>query len=196
MKSNVLILLLTIVISQLTNTVTAQRTGWWNFNNPDNPTAAVEGFGQDLLLVGTHQIAAGPQANDFAAKIGVTRLIPGISESDAIINGTLTDTEKEIYKAVFYSRTATVTMINECESVKANAKKVQDMGIPQVPMLLFISDGSGGTGFDKETWRRIPKEYIAQADNAKYIELDCPHYVHDYEYKKISENIIQFLLNQ
>ncbi len=134
--------------------------------------------------------------SSFAAKIGVTRLIPGILESDAIINGTLTDTEKEIYKAVFYSRTATVTMINECESVKANAKKVQDMGIPQVPMLLFISDGSGGTGFDKETWRRIPKEYIAQADNAKYIELDCQHYVHNYEYKKISENIIQFLLNQ
>ena len=134
--------------------------------------------------------------SSFAAKIGVTRLIPGILESDAIINGTLTDTEKEIYKAVFYSRTATVTMINECESVKANAKKVQDMGIPQVPMLLFISDGSGGTGFDKETWRRIPKEYIAQADNAKYIELDCPHYVHNYEYKKIRENIIQFLLNQ
>lgn len=132
----------------------------------------------------------------WAAGIGVTRLIPGISESDAITNGTLTDTEKEIYRALFYSRTATVTMINECESVKANAKKVQDMGIPQVPMLLFISDGSGGTGFDKETWRRIPKEYIAQADNAKYIELDCPHYVHDYEYKKISENIIQFLSSQ
>ena len=131
--------------------------------------------------------------SSFAAKIGATRLIPGISESDAITNGTLTDTEKKIYKAVFYSRTATVTMINECESVKANAKKVQDMGVPQVPMLLFISDGSGGTGFDKETWRRIPEEYIAQVDNGKYIELDCPHYVHDYEYKKISENIIQFL---
>ena len=131
--------------------------------------------------------------SSFAAKIGVTRLIPGISESDAITNGTLTDTEKKIYKAVFYSRTATVTMINECESVKANAKKVQDMGVPQVPMLLFISDGSGGTGFDKETWRRIPEEYIAKANIAKYIELDCPHYVHDYEYENISENIIQFL---
>lgn len=131
-----------------------------------------------------------------AAGIGATRLIPGISESDAITNGTLTDTEKEIYRAVFYSRTETVTMINEFESVKENANKVQDMGIPQVPMLLFISDGSGGTGFDKETWQRIPKEYIAQVDNAKYIELDCPHYVHNYEYKKISENIIQFLSSQ
>ena len=136
------------------------------------------------------------RVSSLAAEIGVTRLIPGISESDAITNGTLTDTEKEIYRAVFYSRTATVTMINECKSVKANAKKVQDLGVPQVPMLLFISDGSGGTGFDKETWRRIPKEYIAGADNAKYIELDCPHYVHDYEYKTISENIIQFLSSQ
>lgn len=136
------------------------------------------------------------RVSSFAAEIGVTRLIPGISESDAITNGTLTDTEKEIYRAVFFSRTATVTMINECKSVKANAKKVQDLGVPQVPMLLFISDGSGGTGFDKETWRRIPKEYIAGADNAKYIELDCPHYVHDYEYKTISENIIQFLSSQ
>ena len=136
------------------------------------------------------------RVSSFAAEIGVTRLIPGISESDAITNGTLTDTEKEIYRAVFYSRTATVTMINECKSVKANAKKVQNLGVPQVPMLLFISDGSGGTGFDKETWRRIPKEYIAGADNAKYIELNCPHYVHDYEYKIISENIIQFLSSQ
>ena len=136
------------------------------------------------------------RVSSFAAEIGVTRLIPGISESDAITNGTLTDTEKEIYRAVFFSRTATVTMINECKSVKANAKKVQNLGVPQVPMLLFISDGSGGTGFDKETWRRIPKEYIAGADNAKYIELDCPHYVHDYEYKTISENIIQFLSSQ
>lgn len=67
------------------------------------------------------------------------------------------------------------------------------MGIPQVPMLLFISDGSGGTGFDKETWRRIPKEYIAQADNAKYIELDCPHYVHDYEYKKLVKILFNFI---
>lgn len=132
----------------------------------------------------------------LAAEIGATRLIPGISESDAIKNGTLTDTEKEIYRAVFYSRTATVTMINESESVKANAKKVRDMGIPQVPMLLFISDGSGGTGFDKETWRRIAKEYIAEVSNSKYVELDCPHYVHDYEYKKISECIIEFLSSQ
>lgn len=114
---------------------------------------------------------------------------PSLAESDAIKVGTLSEEEKEIYRAVFYQRTATVTMIDEVKAVKDNAKTVKENGVPQVPMLLFISNGSGGTGFTKETWRRIPKEYIAGCDNASYIELDCPHYVHDYEYEKISEEI-------
>ena len=129
----------------------------------------------------------------WAANTGVTRFLPGLSDSDAVKYGTLSENEKEIYKAVFYSRTATVTMINEMEWVKKNAETVNNMGIPQLPMLLFISDGSGGTGFDKETWRKIPLEYISQIDGAEYIELDCPHYVHDHEYKAISESIITFL---
>lgn len=132
----------------------------------------------------------------WAANIGVTRFIPEISDSDAVKYGTLSDLEKEIYKAIFYSRTATVTMINETESVKENAKKVNNVGVPQLPMLLFISDGSGGTGFDKETWRKIPIEYLSKVDDGKYIELDCPHYIHNYEYKKISESIITFLSEQ
>lgn len=133
------------------------------------------------------------RAASWAAGIGVTRLIPGISESDAIQHGTLTDSEKEIYRAVFYSRTATADMINEMESVKENAKKVASIGIPQLPMLLFISDGSGGTGFEKELWRKIPIDYISQVDGGRYVELDCPHYVHDYEYHTISEKIKEFL---
>ncbi len=133
------------------------------------------------------------KAASLAANIGITRFIPGIAESEAIRHGTLSDKEKDIYKAVFYNRTATVTMINECKSVKDNAKKVNDMGIPQLPMLLFISNGSGGTGFNEETWRRIPIEYISQINDGKYIELDCPHYIHDYEYITISKEISDFL---
>lgn len=54
---------------------------------------------------------------------------------------------------VFYQKTATVTMIDEVKAVKQNANIVKENGIPQVSMLLFISDGSGGTGFTKEKWR-------------------------------------------
>jgi len=132
----------------------------------------------------------------WAANMGITRFIPGISDSDAVKHGTLSDIEKEIYKAVFYSRTATATMINETGWVKKNAEKVNNMGVPQLPMLLLISDGSGGTGFDKETWRKIPIEYISKVDDGKYIKLDCPHYIHNYEYKTISESITTFLSKQ
>ena len=85
---------------------------------------------------------------------------------------------------------------DNAKRVKENAEIVNGMGIPQLPMLLFISDGSGGTGFDKETWRKIAIEYISQIDEGEYIELDCPHYVHDYEYKTISESITAFLLER
>ena len=129
----------------------------------------------------------------YAAALGVTRWISGISESDAIKYGTLTDNEKEIYRAVFYNRTATVPMINEAKEIKKSAGVVKAYGVPQVPMLLFISDGSGGTGFDEKIWRSIAEEYISKSDNAICIELDCPHYVHDYMYEEISSEIKNFL---
>lgn len=129
----------------------------------------------------------------FGAAAGITRLIPALAESDAIKYGTLTEEEKNIYRAMFYYRTATETMIDEAKSIKENAKIVAQNGVPQVAMLLFISDGTGGTGFDKETWRKIPKEYISEVECGEYIELDCPHYVHDYEYERISEEIKSFL---
>jgi len=96
----------------------------------------------------------------------------GISESDAIKYGTLTDHEEEIYRALFYNRTATVTMTNEAKTIKESANIVKSHDVPQVPLLLFISDGSGGISLDEETWRSIPKEYISKSDNAWYIELD------------------------
>lgn len=127
-----------------------------------------------------------------AARLGITRLLPGVSESDAIKYGTLTEEEKEIYRAVFYNRTATSTMIKEVQEIKDNAKIVDEGAAPICPMLLFISNGQG-TGWDTETWRKVQINYISNIENAKYIELDCSHYVHDYKYKEINEEIRHFV---
>lgn len=132
------------------------------------------------------------KAGQYGAALGITRWIPSLAESDAMKFGTLSDKEKEIYRAVFYQRTATVTMINEMKTVKDNANVVKENGVPQVPMLLFLSNGSGGTGFTEERWRSIPKEYISASENARFIELDCPHYVHDYKYEEIGREIRNF----
>ena len=167
---------------------------YWAQNYPEEVEAIV---GLDMAVPGYYDemniSIPIMKLGQYGATLGITRWIPSLAESDTIKFGTLSDKEKEIYRAVFYQRTATVTMINEAKIVKENANTVKENGIPQVPMLLFISNGSGGTGFTKEMWRTIPKEYISGYDNASYIELDCPHYVHDYEYEEISEEIRKFI---
>lgn len=167
---------------------------YWAQNYPEEVEAIV---GLDMAVPGYYDemniSIPIMKLGQYGATLGITRWIPSLAESDAIKFGLLSDKEKEIYRAVFYQRTATVTMINEAKIVKENANTVKENGIPQVPMLLFISNGSGGTGFTKEMWRTIPKEYISGYDNASYIELDCPHYVHDYEYEEISEEIRKFI---
>ena len=130
--------------------------------------------------------------SQFAARVGITRMLPGASESDAIKHGTLSDTEKEIYRAVFYEKTATTTMLKEAAAVKENAKIVEKNGAVQVPMLLFVSNGSG-TGWEAEAWRGYSKSFLEDVENSKIIELECPHYVHDYEYVRIGEEIKVFL---
>ena len=128
----------------------------------------------------------------LAARLGVTRFLPGIAESDAIRCGTLTDAEKDIYRALFYARTCTVTMLGEVSAVKENAQLVAQGGIPQVPMLLFVSNGSG-TGWDAEAWRTYPQDYLQSVENGRLVQLDVPHYVHDHAYDAISREIDLFL---
>lgn len=144
---------------------------------------AYENYNIDMFTIRLGQVAA---------RLGITRLLPGVSESDAIKYGTLTEEEKEIYRAVFYNRTLTSTMIKEVQEIKDNAKIVDEGGAPSCPMLLFISNGQG-TGWDTETWRKVQINYISNIENAKYIELDCSHYVHDYKYKEINEEIRKFV---
>ena len=127
-----------------------------------------------------------------ATRIGLTRLIPGVWEGDAVKRGMLSDKEKETYQALFYRKTATETMLNEYQAVGENARMVAERPIPQIPMLLFVSNGTG-TGFDTDTWRKIPEKYLADAEDGQIITLDCPHYVQDYEYEKIAGDIEEFL---
>ncbi|WP_295129006.1 alpha/beta hydrolase [Ruminococcus sp.] len=131
----------------------------------------------------------------IGSKLGIIRLIPGLDESEAMKHGTLTEEEKEICRAVFYARTLTRTMLNESEAAEENARKVDEGGVPQVPMIFFTSDGSD-SAMGKEEWRRIQKDYIDKVPQGRQVLLDCPHYVHDYEYDRISREIKEFLKHE
>lgn len=127
-----------------------------------------------------------------AANIGLTRWIPGVAESDAIRYGTLTQEEKAIYQAVFYSRTATDAMLSEAALAGQNAETVKGAGTPQVPVLLFASNGEG-TGWDAGKWVGFQENFLRGIPEGRLVKLDCPHYVHDFAYEAISEDIVEFL---
>ncbi|MGE7928781.1 alpha/beta fold hydrolase [Lysinibacillus xylanilyticus] len=128
----------------------------------------------------------------FAANIGFTRWIPGLSESDAIKYGTLTDEEKELYKVIFYRRTVTKNMVNEIKHIKENAEKVGAAGIPNVPILLFSSNGQG-TGWNEDEWNEIQKDFISKYKEGTLIKLDCAHYIHDIEFKRIADESEKYI---
>ncbi|MFJ7186030.1 alpha/beta fold hydrolase [Lysinibacillus xylanilyticus] len=128
----------------------------------------------------------------FAANIGFTRWIPSLSESDAIKYGTLTDEEKELYKVIFYRRSATKNMVNEIKHIKENAEKVGAASIPNVPILLFSSNGQG-TGWNEDVWNEFQKDFISKYKDGTLIKLDSAHYIHDIEFKRIADESEKYI---
>lgn len=131
----------------------------------------------------------------FASNIGITRFLPSIANSSsAIKDGKLTEKEKILYRAIFYRRTLTKPMFKEVNAIKTNAEKVNKDGIPDVPMLSFISNGEG-TGWNKDKWIEIQTLYLQNAQENRSIKLNCGHYIHNVEYKKIAEESKDFIEN-
>ncbi len=129
----------------------------------------------------------------FASDAGITRLVPAIvNDSAAIKYGTLTDEEKEQYRAVFYRRTMTESMRNETKAVKENARKLAEIDTIDVPVLFFMSNGKG-TGYETAEWQSFGIEYVASKTDGRCVLLDCSHYVHNIEYEKIHEQSVAFI---
>ncbi|WP_291575933.1 alpha/beta fold hydrolase [Clostridium sp. UBA4548] len=132
------------------------------------------------------------KAAAFANNIGITRILPGIAESEAIKYGTLSNSEKDIYRAVFFRRTTTKTMLNELEEIKNNAKIVDNSKLPKVPILMFSSNGTG-TGWSEKQWTQFQENFINKISGGKIIYLNCSHYVHDHEYLNIAREIKAYI---
>lgn len=165
----------------------------WAQDDPDEIKAII---GLDMAVPAVYEELA---INMFLVRLGaltantgLIRWIPNLSESDAIKYGNLTDEEKALYKVIFYRRTLTKDMVNEIHHIKANAQKVKNVGIPNIPTLLFSSNGEG-TGFDNQKWNGIQNDFIKRIDKGKLIELDSSHYVHSIDYERIAEESEAFI---
>jgi pimeloyl-ACP methyl ester carboxylesterase len=114
-------------------------------------------------------------------QMGVTRLLPvsGLS---------LTTGEHKQAKLLFYRNTLNKTIRNEAESVLDNANVVKGGGIPDVPILLLVSDGKEIAG----SWI-IHQEEFAEQNNTKIEYFDCGHYIHQHEPARIADLCRDFM---
>jgi len=128
----------------------------------------------------------------FAAvmrKMGIVRFF----YHDGNIPGNLTKEEKKLYRAIASKIAVNDAIINETKAVQDACDKIAENPKPQVPTLLFVSNGEG-TGV-KDGWQDAQKEYANGLRDAKVIELECSHYVHDFEYESISQEMKSFISN-
>lgn len=130
-------------------------------------------------------------SNSLAA-LGLTRCFPKTVDKALFKHDQLTEYEKAVYRAIFHRRPLSDNVVQEVKKVKENARHVQKGGIPQVPMLFFLSNGQG-VGMSKEKWEQLHLDYALQVKRSQIIHLNVPHYVHDYAYQKIAQDIKSFL---
>ena len=138
---------------------------------------------------------------DFNAQVGQMKLINALSKlgitrlakiNRSTISGDLTDEEFDYFKALARRNVYNITLINETKYVREAAKKISSNEKVNVPLLLFLSNGSG-TGNDTEKWRNYTYEYVKDLKNVTTVELDCKHGVHNIKQEQISKDMKDFI---
>lgn len=122
----------------------------------------------------------------FGRKLGVVRFFYG----DASLPKGLSEEEKELYRAIACRIAVNDAIVNEGLAVPDACREIDAADKPDVPMLLFTSDGSQTRA---KNWVELQHDYAAGLSNASVIELDCGHYVHNFEQERIAKDMRQFI---
>lgn len=161
----------------------------WAQEHPEEVEAIV---GLDMALPRSYDgfdFGVAPRLGKLAAlgrKLGVMGLFYG----DAALPSGLSDQEKAVFRALANRIAINETVVNEGYAVPAAVAKIDAAAKPDVPMLMFVSDGSQTQAKD---WVQLQHDYAAGLSNASVIELGCGHYVHHFEPERIAEKTKAFL---
>lgn len=167
----------------------------WSQQYPEEVEAVIgldmatpEAYEGREISEGTEKVAYA--INAAARDFGILRLL---GDEQLMTSTVLSPEEKEMYRKILYARLLNDDVISEGDYTDEACDKIRSQDMPGIPMLLFVSDGSGGTGIDKDSWRGIAKEFASKCQAAQIVELDCPHYVHNYETDCIEEEMRSFV---
>lgn len=122
----------------------------------------------------------------FAKEAGIIRFYYG----DGSLPPALSKEDKALYRAIACKIALNPVIINETIAVPDACKEIDSMPVLDLPMLMYVSDGKVNGG---DNWVEIEKDYAADHSDVELIELDCGHYVHDFEYERIAADMKEFI---
>lgn len=106
-------------------------------------------------------------------------------------SGTLTAEEKQIYTELNCKKSLNDTVIREGSNdiELALYDEFDASPLPTVPMIMYVSADNDSD----ELWVGGMQAMVDASENGQLIKLDCGHYVHNFEYERISADIKELI---
>ena len=100
----------------------------------------------------------------------------------------LTEEEKRILRELCVRNTCNYDVVSEIRDVPNACEEISRSPLPAQPCVHFISQRDPGVAW-AEKWRKAHQDYAEASVDGRLVQLDCGHYVHDFEFEKIAGEI-------
>jgi hypothetical protein len=100
----------------------------------------------------------------------------------------LTREEKGLLRELNVRNPVNYDLLSEMQDVPKACEEINRSAQPTAPCVHFIAQRDLGVAW-AEKWRTAHQEYTDASVSGKLVQLNCGHYVHDFEYKQIAEEI-------
>jgi len=143
-----------------------------------------------LLVFKALSFLSGLSVNDESTSATCKKHFPSFESAS------LTDDDRAMYMDAFRHKAFSSDMINEMKCMKEYANAVTALPLPTDTPIYFVISNWGGkpaNGIKPEEWAKMLKDFLSSFKNAKYLELNCGHYVHSCEPAIIADEINAFL---
>ncbi len=100
----------------------------------------------------------------------------------------LTDYDLKQRNYIINSKAFNEDIVNERNTLSENGKTIAQLGVPNVPMLLFTSNESNKSNLDE-----IIQKFLKASDKSQEVKLNCGSYVHYFESDNIAKKTKEFL---
>ena len=117
---------------------------------------------------------------------GINRFFMSISEYEGY-----SDEEIKQYTALVCKNLANDTVCRENDAIGSVCEEINAAALPSTPTLQFISTQNS----NYEYWKSTHQELVDASVYGKLIELDCGHYLHQFESERIAEEMKDFIEN-